>query len=92
MKKELTALREQLVNNTQELKAGGTMFCGSLGLKSQEVYFLCDTEHDESPWATATGITRLEETGLLSPLEHNLYVFVCLLPLSALAISHPFLL
>lgn len=24
MKKELTALREQLVNNTQELKAGGT--------------------------------------------------------------------
>ena len=37
MKKELTALREQLVNNSQELKVGGTNFlwqCGASESKS----------------------------------------------------------
>lgn len=56
MKKELTALREQLVNKSQELKVGGTNFRWQSGPKSRKVPFLCGTEHDKSPVAIATGI------------------------------------
>jgi len=56
MKKELTALREQLVNTSQELKVGGTNFPWRSGPQSQEVSVLCGTEHDKSPVAIATGI------------------------------------
>ncbi len=56
MKKELTALREQLVNKSQELKVGGTNFLWQSGPQSQKVSFLCGTEHDKSPVAIATGV------------------------------------
>lgn len=56
MKKELTALREQLVNKSQELEVGGTNFRWQYGPQSRKVFFLCDTEHDKSPVAIATGV------------------------------------
>lgn len=49
MKKELTSLREQLVNKDQELKVDGVNFqwqCRSLSL---QVSFLCFTNHYYSP-------------------------------------------
>lgn len=49
MKKELTSLREQLVNKDQELKVDGVNFpwqCGSLSL---QVSFLCFTNQCYSP-------------------------------------------
>lgn len=39
MRNELTALREQLVNKSQELKVGGTIFCGSLVLRVKKSLF-----------------------------------------------------
>lgn len=39
MKKELTALREQLVNKSQELKVGGTNFRWQSGPQSRKVFF-----------------------------------------------------
>lgn len=56
MKKELTVLREQLVNKSQELKVGGTNFRQQSGSQSQKVSLLCGTEHDKSPVAIATGV------------------------------------
>lgn len=48
MKKELTALREQLVNNSQELKVGGTNLRGSLGLGVKKSLF-CVALNTTSP-------------------------------------------
>lgn len=55
MKKELTALREQLVNKDQELKVSGPNFQWQPGPPSQKVSSLRDTEHDQSAVAIATG-------------------------------------
>lgn len=56
MKKELTVLREQLVNKTQELKVGGTNFLWQSGPQSRKVSFLCGTEQDKSSAVVATGV------------------------------------
>lgn len=56
MKKELTALREQLVNKSQELKVGGANFMWQCGPQIWKVSYLCGTKHDKSPVALAIGI------------------------------------
>lgn len=48
MKKELTALREQLVNKSQELEVGGTNFLWQSGLLLSKVSFLRGTT--SPPW------------------------------------------
>lgn len=48
MKKELTALREQLVNKSQELKVGGTNFLWQLGLSVKKSLF-CVALNTTSP-------------------------------------------
>lgn len=89
MKKELTALRERLVNKSQELKVGGTNFPWQLGLSVKKISFLCGTEHDKPPCGFSHGhLNHLEQRRLLSPLEHNLPVSLCLF---ILALPHPVL-
>ena len=57
MKKELTALHEQLVNKSQELKVGETDFLWQSRPQSRKVrFFQCGTEHDRYPVAVATGV------------------------------------
>lgn len=56
MKKELTALREQLVNKSQELEVGGTNFLWQSGPPLSKVSFLRGTENDKSPVALAPGV------------------------------------
>lgn len=48
MKKELTALREQLVNKSQELEVGGTNFLWQSGLLLSKVSLLRGTT--SPPW------------------------------------------
>lgn len=55
MKKELAALREQLVNKSQELQVGGTNFRWQLGLGVKKSLFCVALEHDKPPVALATG-------------------------------------
>lgn len=49
MKKELTSLREQLVNKDQELKVDGVNFPWQHGSLSLQVSFLCFTNHYYTP-------------------------------------------
>lgn len=56
MKRELTALREQLVDKSKELEVGGTNFLWLSGLRFKKVSFLCGIEQDMSPVALATGV------------------------------------
>lgn len=56
MKKELTALSEQLVNKSQELEVGGTNFPWQSGPPIAKVSFLCSGENDKSPVAVASGV------------------------------------
>lgn len=91
MKKELTALREQLVNKSQELEVGGTNFLWQSGLLLSKVSLLRGTT--SPPRLRPRGYESFRrERGLFSPLERNLSVFVSSSPVSTLALSHPFLL
>lgn len=56
MKNELTALREQLANKSQEFKVGGTNIQWQCGPQRRKVSFQCGTEHDMSPMALTTGV------------------------------------
>lgn len=56
IKEELSALREQLVNRSQELEVGGANTAWQSGAHNRKVSFLCSAEHDKSPVALAIGI------------------------------------
>lgn len=49
MKKELTALREQLVNNSQELKVGGAHFLWRSGPSESKKSLFCVARNTTSP-------------------------------------------
>lgn len=78
IKKELTALREQLVNKSQELEVGGTNFLWQSGLLLSKVSLLRGTTSGLS----LGGMNHLEEKEDCSALLNAISVSLCLLLLS----------